>query len=98
MMHQCSTGELLAALVHHADKCHLLATSVLNFKGQLKLSGRSWLSYYVYTRRFPPLEANNVSLRHHDQQSIPGYEAPSVVLTWESFCRLWMLVIMWALS
>ena len=31
MMHQCSTAELLggAALVHHDDKCHLLATSIL---------------------------------------------------------------------
>ena len=29
-MHQCSTGMLLCgpALVHHADKCHLLVTSV----------------------------------------------------------------------
>ena len=31
MMHQCSTSELLtgAALVHHDDKCHLLATFVI---------------------------------------------------------------------
>ena len=30
-MHECSTGQLLAgaALVHHDDKCHLLATCVL---------------------------------------------------------------------